>query len=130
MDTKKHRQHRRDDARLTESRNARSEQLDTRGAYRVTNQRSLACLSGSEHLRPGWFLDMKYQTCPYGVDSTCTCALTSSYLASVVPYSVLPLQGKWLCRPVDQVISLARDKHAKVMLSIWCWQEKCNGLNC
>ena len=37
--------------------------LNTRGAYRVTNQQSLACLSGSEHRRPGWFLDMKYQTC-------------------------------------------------------------------
>jgi len=50
MDTEKQRQRRRDDARLTESGNARSEQLNTRGAYsnRVANQRSLACLSGSE----------------------------------------------------------------------------------
>jgi len=63
MDTKKQRQCRRDDARLTESGNASSEQLNTRGAYRVTNQQSLACLSGSERQRPGWFLDMKYQTC-------------------------------------------------------------------
>jgi len=63
MDTEKQRQCRRDDARLTESGNARSEQLNTRGAYRVTNQQSLACLSGSECRRPGWFLDMKYQTC-------------------------------------------------------------------
>jgi len=58
MDTEKQRQCRRDDARLTESGNARSEQLNTRGAYRVTNQQSLACLSGSERRRPGWFLDM------------------------------------------------------------------------
>jgi len=65
MDTEKQRQRRRDDARLTESGNARSEQLNTRGAYsnRVANRRSLACLSGSERWRPGWFLDMKYQTC-------------------------------------------------------------------
>ena len=63
MDTEKQRQRRRDDARLTESRNARSEQLNTRGAYRVANQRSLPCLSGSERRKPGWFLDMKYQTC-------------------------------------------------------------------
>ena len=53
MDTEKQRQRRRDDARLTESGNARSEQLNTRGAYRVTNQQSLACLSGSGHRRPG-----------------------------------------------------------------------------
>ena len=63
MDTEKQRQRRRDDARLTESGNARSEQLNTHGAYRVANQQSLACLSGSERQRPGWFLDMKYQTC-------------------------------------------------------------------
>ena len=44
-------------------RNTRSEQLNTRGAYRVANQQSLACLSGSERRSPGWFLDMKYQTC-------------------------------------------------------------------
>ena len=48
-------QHRRDDVRLTESGNARSEQLNTRSAYRVANQQSLACLSGSERWRPGWF---------------------------------------------------------------------------
>ena len=35
MDTEKQGQRRRDDARLTESGNARSEQLSTRGAYRV-----------------------------------------------------------------------------------------------
>jgi len=63
MDTEKQKQHRRDDARLTESGNARSEQLNTRGAYRVANKQSLACLSGSECPRPGLFLDMKYQTC-------------------------------------------------------------------
>ena len=63
MDTKKQRQCRYDDARQAESGNARSEQLNTRGAYRVANQQSLACLSGSERRRPGWFLDMKYQTC-------------------------------------------------------------------
>jgi len=45
MDTEKQRQRRRDDARLTESGNARSEQLNTRGAYSVANQQSLACLS-------------------------------------------------------------------------------------
>jgi len=37
MDTEKQRQHRRDDARLTDSGNARSAQLNTRGAYRVAN---------------------------------------------------------------------------------------------
>ena len=49
MDTEKQRQRRRDDAKLTENRNARSEQLSasTRGAYRVANQQSMACLSGS-----------------------------------------------------------------------------------
>jgi len=63
MGIEKQRQRRRDGARLTESGNARSEQLNTRGAHRVANQQSLACLSGSERRRPGWFLDMKYQTC-------------------------------------------------------------------
>ena len=63
MDTEKQRQRRRDDARLTESGNARSKQLNTRGAYRVASQQRLACLNGSECRRPGWFLDMKYQTC-------------------------------------------------------------------
>jgi len=58
MDTEKQRQHRRDDARLTDSGNSRSAQLNTRGAYRVANQQNLACLSGSERRRPGWFLDM------------------------------------------------------------------------
>jgi len=49
MDTEKQRQRRRDDARLTEGGNARSEQLNTRSPYRVANrQQSLACLSGSE----------------------------------------------------------------------------------
>jgi len=63
MDIEKQRQRRHDDARLTKSENARSKQLNTRGAYRVANQQSLACLSGSECRRPGWFLDIKYQTC-------------------------------------------------------------------
>ena len=58
MDTEKQRQRRHDDVRLTESGNARSEQLNTRGAYRVAKQQNLACLSGSERGRPGWFLDM------------------------------------------------------------------------
>ena len=62
MDTEKQRHCRCDDASLTESGNARSEQLNTRGAYRVANQQSLACLSGSERRRP-FFLNMKYQTC-------------------------------------------------------------------
>ena len=56
MDTERQRRH--DDVRLTESGNARSEQLNTRGAYRVANQQNLACLSGSERRRPGWILDM------------------------------------------------------------------------
>ena len=63
MGTEKQRQRTRDGARLTESGNTRSEQLNTHGAHRVANQQSLACLSGSERRRPGWFLDMKYQTC-------------------------------------------------------------------
>jgi len=41
----------------------RQKRAASRGAYRVANQQSLACLSGSERRRPGWFLDMKYQTC-------------------------------------------------------------------
>ena len=44
MDTEKQGQRRRDDAGLTESGNARSEQLNTHDAHRVTNQQSLACV--------------------------------------------------------------------------------------
>jgi len=42
MDTKKERQHRHNSVRLTESRNARNEQLNAGDAYRVANQQSLA----------------------------------------------------------------------------------------
>ena len=85
MDTKKQRQRRRNDARLTESGNARSEQLNTRacGAYRVANQQSLACLSGSEHRSPGWFLDTKYQTCSVIFSILCNYAHTCSDIGIV-----------------------------------------------
>jgi len=65
MDTEKQRQLRRDDARLIESRNARSEQLLVVPTESLTNREWLPkeLLSGSERRRPGWFLDMKYQTC-------------------------------------------------------------------
>ena len=70
MDTEKQRQRRRDDTRLTESRNARSKQLLVVPTESLTNGEGLPgeLLSGSEHRRPSWFLDMKYQTC------SCTCA--------------------------------------------------------
>jgi len=61
MDTEKQRQRRRGWRRKADrERNARTcgEQLNTRGAYRVANQQNLACLSGSERRRSGWFLDM------------------------------------------------------------------------
>ena len=62
MDTEKQRQRRHDDARLTESRNARSEQLLME---LLTNRGWLPgeLLSGLEHRRPSWFLDMRFQTC-------------------------------------------------------------------
>jgi len=65
MDTEKQRQRRRDDARLTKSGNARSEQLHVVPAESLTNREWLPgeLLSGSERRRPVWFLDMKYQTC-------------------------------------------------------------------
>ena len=50
MDSEKQRQHRHDDARLTESRNARSEQL-TRDAYRVANQYRMASRRALEWIR-------------------------------------------------------------------------------
>ena len=81
MDTEKQRQRRCDYARLTEGGNARSEQLNTRSAYRVANQQSLACLSGSEHQRPGWFLDMKYQTCFLGMEMYAQTVDTFSHVA-------------------------------------------------
>ena len=65
MDPEKQRQRRRDGARLTESGNARSEQLLVVPTESLTNRQRLLeeLLSGSERRRPGWFLDMKYQTC-------------------------------------------------------------------
>ena len=66
MDTEKQRQRRRDDARLTESRNARTELLVV-PTESLTNREWLPgeLLNGLEHWRPSWFLDMKYQTCFY-----------------------------------------------------------------
>jgi len=65
MDTEKRRQCRHNGARLTESGNARSEQLLVVPTESLTNRQRLLgeFLSGSERRRPGWFLDMKYQTC-------------------------------------------------------------------
>ena len=63
MDTEKQRQHRHDGARLTESGNARREQLLVVPTLESlpNRQRLLGeLLGGSEHRRPGWFLDMKY----------------------------------------------------------------------
>ena len=70
MDTEKQRQCRRDDARLTESGNARSEQLlVVPSAYRIANQQRMAARRALEWIgvsKPGWFLDMKYQnSCKY-----------------------------------------------------------------
>ena len=58
MDTKKQRQCRRDG-------NTRSEQLLMVPTESLTNRQQLLgeLFSGSECRRPGWFLDMKYQTC-------------------------------------------------------------------
>ena len=58
MDTEKQRWRRCEDARMTEWK--RQKWAATRDVYRVANQQ---LLSGSERGRPGWFLDMKYQTC-------------------------------------------------------------------
>ena len=65
MDTEKQRQRRRNNMRLTESGNARSEQLLVVPTESLTNREWLPreLLSGLEHQRPGWFLDMKYPTC-------------------------------------------------------------------
>jgi len=58
MDTEKQRQCRRDGARLTESGNARSEQLLTVPTKSLTNRQQLVgeLLSGTERRRPSWFL--------------------------------------------------------------------------
>jgi len=60
MDTEKQRQCRHDDARLTEGRNAKSEQLLV-VPTELTNRERLPgeLLSGSECQRPSWTLDMK-----------------------------------------------------------------------
>jgi len=65
--TEKQRQCRHDNVRLTESGNARSEQLlVVPSAYRVTNQLRMAARRALEWIgasKPGWFLDMKCHTC-------------------------------------------------------------------
>jgi len=60
LDTEKQRQHIRNDTRLTESGNARREQLLMMLTESLTNREWLPgeLLSGSEGQRPGWFLDM------------------------------------------------------------------------
>ena len=65
MDTKKQRQCRHD-VRLTKSGNARSKLLLVVPTESLTNRKWLlgGLLSGSECQRPGWFLHMKYQSCP------------------------------------------------------------------
>jgi len=62
MDTEKQRQRRRDDTRLTESRNARSEQLLMVPTGSLTNREIMAARRGSECRRPGWVLDMNVLT--------------------------------------------------------------------
>ena len=71
MDTEKQRQRRHNGARLTESGNARSEQLLVVPTESLTNRQRLLgeLLSGFERRRPGWFLDMKYQTCFLGINN-------------------------------------------------------------
>ena len=65
MDTKKQRQSRCDDVRLTESGNAKSEQIATCDACRAANRLRMAARGALEWnvRRSGWFLGMKYQTC-------------------------------------------------------------------
>jgi len=65
MDTEKQRQCRRDGMRLTNSGNARNEQLVVVCTESLTNrERQLGeLLSGSERRRPSWFIGMKYQSC-------------------------------------------------------------------
>ena len=73
METEKQRQRRCDDVRLTESGDARSEQLLIVPTESLSNREWLPgeLLSGSERRRLGWFLDMKYQTC-YTFSYNCT----------------------------------------------------------
>ena len=65
MDTAEQRQHRHYNARLTKSGNARSKQLLVMPTESRSNREWLPgdFLSGLECQRPGWFLDMSYQTC-------------------------------------------------------------------
>jgi len=77
MDTKKQRQRRRDDVRLTESGDTRSEQLLMMPTELLTNRE---WLPGSECHTPGWFLDIKYQFLDNGlfhVSTYCTMGLKS-----------------------------------------------------
>ena len=74
----------------------------TRGAYRsLTNRVWLSgeLLSGSERRRPGWFLDMKCQTClsvdPYGLWSFLTQYSLQSACCSVLDRTQPHSQDAW-----------------------------------
>ena len=86
MDTEKQRQRRCKDARLTESRNARSKQLLLMPRDLLTNREWLPgeFLSGSERRRPGWLLDMKYPTC-FWTSSLSWNLVTNTYSRQPVP---------------------------------------------
>ena len=85
MDTEKQRQRRRGDARLTESGNARTEQLLVVPTESLTNREWLPgeLLNGSEHQRPGWFLDMNIRLVLLPLNSVLFC------LAEVLSHMIL-----------------------------------------
>ena len=119
MDTEKQGQHRCDYARLTEGGNARSEQLNTRSAYRVANQQSLACLSGSERRRPGWFLDMKYQTCSLWInlvllrfDEHIFALVQHRYCNTTI---VAAIRNMTICHNMTALLSLPRNGLSRVL---------------
>ena len=86
MDTEKQRQRRRDDARLTESGNGRTEQLLVVPTESLTNREWLPgeLLNGSERRRPGWFLDMKYHSPTVNCDFTSVDDTTFNCTAATV----------------------------------------------
>ena len=105
VDTEKQRQRRRDNVRLTES--ARSEQLLVMPTESLTNREWLPgeLLSVSECRRPGWFLDMKYQTCLAQEMGSCLAVDAKRYLL------VLEYRYRWNVGGLSSITAEVRCLH-------------------
>jgi len=102
--------------RLTESRNARSKQLLVRPRELPTSRELLPgeLLSGSEHQRPSWLLDMKYHTCV--ATPTKSHSHNHNCCGIIFPMQVKTNKPNWACSPSQ----LCRGYHNATILMFNC----------